>query len=244
MRSASALWLPAALAGCGSMAIDGQVVDGRGKPASGAMVSILGTRCTAIADADGTFAIPCDPGDYTIVITQAGYTTREVALQALESKRYDLGKQVLTQIPAEKGLFIYTSDAYAPLNPGRLKRQLAEGPEGTTRSYCLDRENSEVNTVSAGELTLFDNDAVGWRPFTLDAEGCAYRDIRGPTSQWKVVYKDKPESHEEEVGRSMRVSRITVVPGDYFIADWDKGFFTPAEDEKFTYVGSWVHVDG
>ena len=215
MRSASALWLPAALAGCGSMAIDGQVVDGRGKPASGAMVSILGTRCTAIADADGTFAIPCDPGDYTIVITQAGYTTREVALQALESKRYDLGKQVLTQIPAEKGLFIYTSDAYAPLNPGRLKRQLAEGPEGTTRSYCLDRENSEVNTVSAGELTLFDNDAVGWRPFTLDAEGCAYRDIRGPTSQWCSEPPRRAGLRRSTTRRSVRSPLRTESPGPW-----------------------------
>lgn len=226
------------------MAIDGQVVDGRGDPASGALVTVVGTRCAATADADGKFAIPCDPGDYKIVITLAGYTTKEVSLLAPEAQRYDLGKQVLIKIPGEKGLFVFNGDSYAALKPGRLARRLAEGPDGTARSYCLDRENSEVNTIPAGELTLFDNDAPGWRTFKLDAEGCAYRDIRGPTSQWKVVYKEKPESHEEQIGRNMRLSRVTVVPGDYFIADWDKGFFTTAEGEKFTYVGAWVHVDG
>jgi hypothetical protein len=239
---------PAAFAlgalGCGRMALDGQVVDARGNPAAGARVTVVGTSCSGDVGEDGRFAVACEPGEHVVVITREGYTTVELKVEAGERKRYDLGKQVLVQIPTEKGLFVFSGAEYAPLKPGRLRRSMVDGPEGMTRAYCLDREQSEANTVAAGALTLFDNEAVGWRAFKLDAEGCAYRDQRQPTNQWKVLYKEKPASEEVEVGRGKRIARLQVEPGDYFLADWDKGFFTQAAAGEFSYVGSWVQVEG
>lgn len=230
-------------AGCSRMAIDGEVSDARGNPLPGATVAAIGSPCLTTVDATGKFALPCPPGDYTVVISVEGYTSVQVDVQAPERKRYDIGKQVLIKVPAEKGLFLFGSDAYEPMLPGFVARELTKDGSLTQRKFCLDAETSKPNEVKAGVASFFDYEHPGWRPFRLDEEGCAYRDTKNQNHQWKVVYREKAEYETHQVNEGKTIARIQLEPGQYFIADW-KGFFVPVEehDENHVYTGNWLVV--
>lgn len=236
-------------AGCGKMAIEGTVVDAGGKPVTGATVNAVGTTCHTTVDDQGKFILVCDPGTYTLVIAQTGYISIQIDdFEATERKRYNLGKKVLIKIPDQKGLFLMRDDSYEPMKPGLLVRRYTTAPGRKERSFCLDRDNSEPNELKAGTWRLFDNASDGWRPFKLDDQGCAYRDYQDAKLRWHIEYKQKPSYEEHKVGERKKIALLKLDPGDYFVADWDHGFFTPTEtnpDDKNayrTYSGYWLHV--
>lgn len=229
------------LIGCSKMAIDGEVVDATGQPIEGANVTAIGTTCTTKSGADGSFVLECLPGQYQISVAQEGYIAVELDFDAGERKRYDAGKQVLVQIPDSEGLFLFADNVYHPMKEGRLIRQLDNKDGKKYRAFCLDRSASEPNKMVKGVWPFFDHEHMGWRPFRLDAEGCAYRDVKNEKHQWSVEYREKPpyETHQLELGKT--IARMELAPGEYFIADW-KGFFVTAEGEKHTYSGHWLSV--
>ncbi len=234
-------WAIWALTGCGGMTINGDVVDARGKPVSGANVTAAGTLCTTTTDAEGKFSLGCEPGTHIVVISAAGFTTEEFTTQATASEAYATGTHKLIRVPAEKGLHLFVNDDYTQMTPGRVHRILLEQGKVTHRLVCLDRDHSTPNIVPAGEVLLFDYEHPGWRPFRLDDEGCAYRDTRDEQQRWTEVYKVKPPYEVKEYNRGRSLAVLQMEPGDYFIADW-KGFFVGANDreEKFSYTGYWV----
>lgn len=249
------------LAGCGVMAIDGTVVDADGAPIAGATVSAMPTTkastdedgnvsvqgagriCQGYTDATGAFSLACQPSTYDVLIAADGYTSEEIQVEAPERERYDVGKQLLVKIPAEKGLFLKQGPAYAAMTPGRVLRATEKDGGLLHRRFCLDTEGGGPTELSAGVHALFDNEHPGWRPFKLDAEGCAYRDTKNEQHQWTVEYREKAEYQKRELNRGKTVALMSLPAGDYFVADW-KGFFQkdPDKARKNAYTGHWLKV--
>ncbi len=229
------------LGACGGMAIDGQVVDANGAAMADVSVTAFGHPCQTRTDAEGKFALECVPGEHRVVIGAEGYVPVEEDISAPERQRYEMGKKILIKIPEDKGIFLFRGGTYASLTDGRLSRRLEKSGKETLRAFCLDLEQSEPNELGAGVHNFFDHEHIGWRPFKLDEDGCAYRDRKNEKHQWTVEYREKAQFEEISLDRNKTIARIAFEPGDYFIADW-KGFFTAPEGEKHTYTGHWIQV--
>ena len=107
------------LVGCGKMAVDGTVQDVAGEPIAGARVTLIGSQCQAVTDAEGKFALPCLPGVYDLTIGADGFLAHDLAaFDASERKRYDIGVRTLIKMPTDKGLLRFTDHAYEPLERG------------------------------------------------------------------------------------------------------------------------------
>jgi len=239
------LLLAASLAaGCGSTAIDGVVVDHRGQPIADATITAMGTQYQALSDGTGVFSLAMPPGVYDVSIGQVGYVTvNHLQYDASERKRYELGRQELVGIPEQTGLLLFEEGEMALLEPGFLLRNTGGAGRGQHRAYCLDREASAVNQFKPGVATFFDHKSVGWRAFKLDEEGCAYRmSPNGPTS-WGIDYNEKAEVSQEQVAEDLKIAKITFQAGEYFIANWDQGFFTKVSRKDPRFKGSYVKVD-
>ena len=157
------------LLACARMAIDGQVVDVTGAPIEGAMVTAVGTACMTQTDAEGMFALTCNPDTYTLTVGYTGYLSEEwVDYDAGEHQRYELGKIVLVKIPSEKGLLRFDSNNYVPLERGHIDIQKGGTGLKAYKHYCIEGDDIPVNTLPAGVVPFFDNDHVGWKAWRLD----------------------------------------------------------------------------
>ena len=238
----TALALPLVI-GCGEMTITGTILNGEGAPISDATVTAKGTECAATSSQDGQFRITCEPGTHTLVISKAGYLSESFSLEAQQRQEYPSGSKVLSKLPQDTGLFLFTNRVTRTLSPGNLVRRHEGKGLKKTRSYCLDQATSEPNVLKPGMTPLLDHQARAWRPFRLDAEGCAYRDARNERGSWVVEYREKPDIEEKKISESMSIARIQLKPGQYFIANW-KGFFEANKGEKQdTYGGYWLTVE-
>ncbi|MDP6933474.1 MAG: carboxypeptidase-like regulatory domain-containing protein [Myxococcota bacterium] len=227
-----------ALFGCTQMAIEGQILDVTGAPVPGAAIQAYGAPCLATTDLDGKYSLACKTGTYTIYVTADGFLSKNFEVEAIERTRYELGKQILIRLPTQRGLLTFDGSSYQQLKPGKLRKNTTD----RVRSYCLDLDSSEPNPAVPGVLDLFDNDSEGWRPFRLDADGCAYRDrILGP-GEFDVEYKKKAEFKTEDLEGNRQLVGLTLNAGDYFIADWRQGFFSIDPADKKAYTGHWLHV--
>lgn len=229
--------------GCGKMAIDGEVVDAKGAPLADVSVTAVGSPCYTRSDAAGKFALECQPGTHTVVISAEGFTSEEFTQDASERKRYDSGRHLLIQVPEKHGLHLFADNEYTEMRPGRLARSLATEGKLTHRAVCLDADKSEANTLAAGTHALFDFEHPGWRPFKLDADGCAYRDTKNERHQWSVTYREKAPYEVKTINEGKQIALMQLTAGDYFIADW-KGFFVGADqkEQKYSYTGYWLKV--
>ncbi len=229
--------------GCGGMAIDGDVVDAAGDPIAQATITLVGSPCMALSDAAGHFELSCVPGVYEINISQAGYISEKVdAFDAGERKRYSLGRKQLVAIPKEKGLLRYENAQYSTLEGGFVRRKTGGVGMGKFRTYCIERERSKVNRFSPGQHGMFDYEAVGWKPFKADEDGCVYQMKPKSRTSWGSEY-EKAEYQTTQVATGMKLVDITFEAGEYFIADWDQGFFTKASGEKEVYTGYYIRVE-
>jgi hypothetical protein len=233
------------LVGCGKMAVDGEVVDVTGEPIAGATVTLVGSHCQVVTDETGRFALPCLPGTYDLHIGADGYIEDKTKdFEATERKRYDVGSKMLITMPTEKGLMLLDGNGYKPMPRGLLEREKG----GTTQEdmykyWCLPEEKPEATILPEGRHNFFDNESVGWRPFRLDEEGCAYRMSPHSETAWGVDYAEKAEfiTHQVEPGKEVVLMELPA--GEYFIADWDQGFFTKGQvDGKKGSVGHYLVV--
>jgi hypothetical protein len=136
--------------GCSQMVIDGEVVDATGAPVVGANITSAGTMCATVSDSTGKFALECDPGTHTVVVSAGGFTSEEFTQDAPATEHYDSGRHLLVRIPKERGLHLFVDNTYVQMKPGRLQRTLVEKGQTIDRSVCLDTERSEANVVKAG----------------------------------------------------------------------------------------------
>lgn len=233
-----------ALTGCSKMAVDGTVVDAQGQPIEGAMVTAVGTPCTTTSGPEGAFSLECQPAEHKLIISAEGYTTEDLDVEATERKRYEIGKKVLIKIPDERGLHLLQDGAYTTMKGGYLERQLVKEGGLTHRAMCLNPDRGEPNELGSGVHALFDYEHPGWRPFKLDAEGCAYRDTKNEQHKWTVEYREKANYETREVNDGKTIVLLELPPGDYFIADWDKGFFNAVDlkEDRHSYTGAWLRV--
>ena len=102
-----------------------------------------------------------------------------------------------------------------------------------------------MNLFAAGTHAFFDNESIGWRPFRLDQDGCAYRMSPSSDTRWGVDYAEKASFETRQVAEGKEIVLMTLEPGRYFIADWDQGFFTKVKaegGETLGYSGFYVEV--
>ena len=155
------------LSACSSTSFTGSVVDVNGAPMAGSTITVVGTTCQGKVAEDGTFDLPCKPGDARIIVANTGYVSEERSLEAPEKQAYDLGTITLTKIPESDGLWLRRDGKYEPLTPGLLAR-LTEGPgkDHTDKNWCVDLEGGAPTKVPAGEVVLFDKAAPDWKVWT------------------------------------------------------------------------------
>jgi len=256
-----ALALLVPLIGCGVMAIDGQVVDAEGAPIAGATVSAMpattattdadgsvrvdgaGRLCQARSDTEGRFSLECLPNTYDVVVSAEGYTSEDLQVEAPERKRYDVGRQLLVKIPSDKGLFLKQGAAYVEMAQGHLLRTTRKKEGKLHRRFCLDEDGGGPTELAAGVHAFFDHEHPGWRPFRLDEEGCAHRDVKDAQHRWTVEYREKAAYQTRELNRGRTIALMELPAGDYFVADW-KGFFQKSTDKTRpdAYSGAWLRV--
>ncbi len=241
----SSLFLALVLVGCGTTTLDGVVVDHAGDPVPDATITAVGTQFQGVSDATGAFSVQVAPGSYDLTISQVGYVTINFPepYEATERKPYDLGQQVLVKVPDEKGLLLFADSSFSALEPGFLERKSGGFGDGQYRHYCIDREGSAVNALSADTHTFFDHESVGWRAFRLDDDGCAYKMSPNSKSSWGIDYNEKAEVKTEQLEQGLERALVTLEVGEYFIADWDQGFFTKKSKEDPRYTGFYLKVD-
>jgi len=216
--------------GCQGMSIVGTVTDVSGEPLEDARVTVVGQLCTAATDAQGRFDLKCAEGTHQIAIGQQGYLSKEIEVEAVERKVYDIGPQVLIKIPQGEGLFLFDGASYATMEPGLVERRL-EGKPPRGKSFCVVRESSPSNTVKAGRVPIFAKRAEDWNVFRLDAEGCARR-LVFDGAHWSVSYSEKPEATVKDVGTEQSIHILELPAGEYFVAHWRGGTFVELKDRE------------
>ena len=247
LRAPLAVVFVAGLTACSNMAIDGTVVDVTGAPIPGANIAAVGApQCSTSTGEDGRFELVCNPDTYHLTINAAGYLSVEETVEAVERERYELGTKVLVKIPSEKGLLKFDQNSYVAMESGLVVKKAGGKGRSAYKHYCLDpKVDNPVNTFAAGTHAFFDNESLGWRPFLLDEEGCAYRMSPTSDTRWGIDYAEKAAFETRQIEEGKEIVLITLEPGRYFIADWDQGFFTKVKDEDGStlgYSGFYVEV--
>jgi hypothetical protein len=84
---------------------------------------------------------------------------------------------------------------------------------------------------------------MGWRPWILDGNKCAYKMAPQSDSRWRATYKVKPKYEERQVAQGKKIALLELPPGEYFIAHWKQGFFTKSTTDKKKYTGFYLKVE-
>ncbi len=245
------------LGGCESPTARGRVTDEAGRPLAAVTVSAEG--CATTTDLEGAYTLRCPAGPHTLRFQREGSRSalQGVTIEAEVETAVDTA--VLLTIPAEPGLHWLAPEGWATVPEARLVRVERREGKDTHRAYCIDPSSGAPATVGPGRVTLFDQQHPGWRPFRLDADGCAWRDTRSAREQWSVDYRGRvpllelddrsavrsPAEGTEATalseaaagpnagGRAAepkgRLVALDVEEGDYFFADW-RGFFVATPD--------------
>jgi len=230
------------LSACSTMSLNGAVKDGAGQPLEGVRVHAAGSSCSTETDATGQFELECTPGVIALTFSKANHIAQETRIDALEKKTYAVPDQTLTRLPESSGLFVLQNGNYVPLQSGALERKMRSQGGALQRDYCLQNGQNKPTKLRAGDISLFDHNAPGWRLFRLDSDRCAYRDTRNARGRWVVTYREKPDIKSEALGKDLVRHRATLTAGHYFAATW-KGFFAASETEPSMYGGFWFQVE-
>ncbi len=231
------------LLACSQMRAEGLVTDSVGTPQENVVVTAIGTHCQAYTDSTGHYSLSCPPGIYSITFSQTGYINQTLDQVDLQEKRtYEIPQVHMVRIPQDKGLLLFRGNEYHKLKPGHLRRKMGGSGISQFKWYCLEPAKSEANVFKPGVHTFFDNESVGWRPFKLDKQKCAYRMSPRSRSNWGVDYDEKASFEEQRLAEGKKLVDITLEPGEYFIADWERGFFTKAPGQKNLYTGYYIQV--
>lgn len=235
------------LTACSGTSVAGKVTDVTGTPLVGAMVTIIGTNCQTLTDDEGAFDLSCKSGEYEVAIGNTHYVSKTLEVSAVDAMRYDLGKVVLIRIPEGEGLFLFDGSEYTRMEPSYLQKFSTTNP--VERAFCIDRKTAVPHRQKPGRVPLFDKAYGDWRPWKLDAKGCAYRSRRDG-GQWQETYADRAKLTEQRLEFDKTVVLMEVERGEYFIADWSNGWFVQSaasrkekSPEAKRYSGFYIKVD-
>lgn len=132
-------------------------------------------------------------------------------------------------VPTRPGLHVQTADAWRAVEDSVLRLHVAEEPDGSrTRAWCLDPDRGHPVALPPGPRTFLDDGDARWRPFRLDPEGCAWRERRDADERWVVVWREGLAQSRDRLPDGRHRYELDLPAGDWFLADWDRGFFTPA----------------
>lgn len=206
-----------ALAACARPTVSGTVVDPTGAPLEGATLTLVGTLCQGLTGADGTFSIPCAPGEYELVASLQGWHSAHPEVDATTREDHPVGAVELVPMAPGDGVFHLDGAAWAQAAPGWLGRA---GDDRTSRAYCVLADESPVTEVPRA-LVLIEHRAEAWKLLRLDAEGCAQR-LEGREGAWRVTWQEEPEPRTRRLGEDT-VHRYALEPGDYALVEWPSG---------------------
>lgn len=233
MRFCIFLWL----LGCGRPTVSGRVLNVSGQPIAGATVTnTTGALCSTDTIEDGSFGLTCPGSDLRLAVVLDGWFSEEVAATG-EGDRSVADVHLLKK-PREYGLYVISGSDYVPLSePGRVVRQLS----GNTRVHRLKRDGMQPNVVPAGASIWVDHSAEPWRMWRVREDGVVHEEHKVHDGRWETDFGEQPKSEQERT-HDLSLLRLTLEPGDYFVADWPQGKFRKTKADK-EYSGHWVRAE-
>ena len=230
--------------GCTTTTVTGVVMDAQSYPLP--MVDIVanvGDDCRTQTDASGSFSLECPPGDWELTATHQGYLHARRSIAVASGTQQRIAPIQLLMVPDGDGLHVLQEGKFVALEQAILRRSTAVTGGAKARAFCVGPDQSPTVTIPAsGEVTMLSTAPIDWRPFHMDAEGCAYRDEKTTGGQWVINHQDRPEVRLIPEHTNAIVSRWSASAGDYFVAEW-AGFFVPTSPKAQTYSGWWVRID-
>jgi len=206
-----------ALSACGSKAnIHGVVTDVDGTPIADAAATIAGSTAVGMSSATGEFSVAWMPGSHEVMVGKLGYLSYATTVEATEAVDYDLGTIQLQPTPPDKGLWLYDSATFTPIERVILEK----GARGKGRTFCLVEGAPEPTQVPAGDVVFFDWSQLERHLIRLTEENCA--GIR-ETSRW--IIDDELGESVDALADNMKLRKVTLTPGHYIYADWTNGWF-------------------
>ena len=227
----------AALAGCQSVTLVGEVRSDVGAPVAGAVLSSPG--CEAVSGADGRFRVACEHGTRTFTVSHPDHLSATWPVEpAGRIGEQDLGGVRLATIPLDAGLWL-ASDAGLLALPAAAFLHTAGAEE---QRWCIDGAATDPVPVAGRAVRLLDNHAYDWRLYRMDTDGCAYRMRRTGGEAWSFVADrvEVPAALERGPGRGWL--ELSLEPGDYALLEWYDGFLVREEADR--YRGHWLRVGG
>ena len=67
------------------------------------------------------------------------------------------------------------------------------------------------------------------------------RDSKVDARRWQTDFGEQPKS-EQERAHELSLLRLTLEPGNYFVADWPQGKFRKTATDN-EYAGRWIRVE-
>lgn len=241
-RARPTLALLAIAAGCARAEAVGRVTDASGAPLAGARVSVVGAPCHTTTDASGGFTLACAPGRWQMVVSERGYLSAQIEVDAREPGTHPVGTRTLVDVPRGEGLFARQAASWTRIPPAWAQRTLeGDRTDPTSARFCLEPEVSVPFVAQAGVVEVFSVRAPDWRAWRLDTDGCAWRlERQGP--RWRTTWADQPRSHTQALGDDHAWVFLTLEPGDYFLSRWAGSFVADPSAGADRYGGWWLQV--
>jgi len=233
---------PIAILGCGSTTLNGVIEDAQSNPIANASVSADHTEgCATTTDENGQFLLECLPGTWTITVTSDGHLSEVQSIAVAERSKTTLPTVRMTAMPAGDGMYILSSGVFEPLSQMNLERKTRTNGKAKKRAFCVQKEQYSPAIASDESVTVLAKNTGDWRPFRMDANGCAYRDAKTADGHWVVEHQDQPTLQAQTIDETVTIHRFNVPAGDYFLADW-AGFFVPIAASSNIYKGHWIQI--
>ena len=230
--------------GCTSTTVTGEVTNAQSGPVGAVdIIANIGDDCRTQTDSSGSFQLECAPGDWELTASHPGFLHERRRITVASGTHERIEPIQLLRIPTRDGLHVLRDGAFVPLEKATLRRSTAVAGNAKTRDFCITPDQSPTATLTAsGDVTMLSNGPIDWRPFRMDADGCAYRDEKTAEGQWVINHQDRPAVRGVPEHTNAIVSRWPAKTGDYFIAEWS-GFFVPTAPKSQTYSGWWLRID-
>ena len=105
---------------CNNTYIEGNVVDGFGKPVPEATIEVERTEFVSQTDDKGYYRISYVPGDVHVVVSKEGFASSSFTTNILKEMKVEAGPTILYEIPQAEEIFLMQEGQYVELRKGVL----------------------------------------------------------------------------------------------------------------------------